>query len=68
MTAPFLTTDSIRKCESEIWRSLAGVMQLTLEHWAGSDIVRSALKRVSNVIADQVERTSGKKGRRKWTR
>jgi hypothetical protein len=67
MSTPILSFDAVRKCESEIWRSLAGVMQMTLEHWTGSEIVRRALERVYAVIADQLERTANKKGGEPWT-
>ena len=68
MTAPFLTFDSVRRCESEIWRSLAGIMQMTLEHWTGSETVRRALERVFAVMNEQVNGTScDRRGGRKWT-
>ena len=67
MSAPVSILDSVRRCEAEIWRALLGAMRMTLESWSGSDVERGALARVSDVIADQVERTSDKKGEKQWT-
>lgn len=67
MNAPVSIFDTVRRCESEIWRALLAEMRRTLESWSGSEVAKRALERVSSVIADQVERTSEEKGEKQWT-
>ena len=66
MSAPSSILDAARRFELEIWRALAGVLSITLESWTGSDPARTALERVSAVIAEQVRRTSSMKGGNQW--
>ena len=61
MKAPFLITDQIRSCEADIWRALAGTMRVALASWQSSVVAPRALERVSQVIEEQVRRTSAEK-------
>lgn len=59
MSVPSLILDPARRCELEIWRALAGVLNMTLESFTSSEAAGTALERVSCVIAEQVGRLSG---------
>jgi hypothetical protein len=67
MSGPSSILDPARRCELEIWRALAGVLNTTLESCTSSEIAGAALERVSSVIGEQVERLSGMKGGKQWT-
>jgi len=65
MSAPSSVVNAVRRCEAEIWQALLGVMRMTLENWAGSEVVRSALEGVSNVFAEQLDRAN-REGAKPW--
>jgi hypothetical protein len=67
MIVPSSILDPASRCELEIWRALVGVLNMTLESFAGSEAAGTALERVSCVIAEQVERLSGMEGGKQWT-
>jgi hypothetical protein len=67
MSTRLLCFDAIRRCEAEIWRVLSVTLQTMCVHWAGSDVARKALERVSAVIDEQAKRNSAEKGGEQWT-
>lgn len=64
---PSSILDPASRCELEIWRALAGVLNMTLESFSSSEAAGTALERVSSVIGAQVERLSGIREGTQWT-
>jgi hypothetical protein len=67
VSVPSLILDPACRCELHIWRALAGVLDGALVSCTDSEIVGTALERVSSVIGEQVERLNGMRRGEQWT-